>query len=262
MTDITNSDKEEVKKLLVLATLAGRIMLKNGGETYRVEDTVVRLCKSRKDIVYVDAFVIPTGIFISLEFKGELISYIKRIKSSNINLNKIDMVNDFSRNFVSSEMSIDDGLAELRKMNKINIYTFYIKFIFGSFAAASFSLIFGGTLLDALGAFIVSFFVLFVLDRLYKIKLTFFIDNFIGAMLASILSYIVIKLGLGHNIDKVIIGSIMPLVPGVSITASIRDTMSGDYISGLSRAMEALFSAIAIALGVGIILNFYLKGVI
>lgn len=61
------SDRAEVKKLLVLATLAGRIMLKNGAETYRVEDTIIRICKSRKNIQYVDAFVIPTGIFISLE---------------------------------------------------------------------------------------------------------------------------------------------------------------------------------------------------
>lgn len=261
MTNPQSSHRDEVKKLLVLATMAGRIMLKSGAETYRVEDTVVRICKSRKDIVYADAFVIPTGIFISIEYRGELISYIKRIKSSRMNLNRIDMVNEFSRSFVDSNMPIDKGLEELRRINKIMIYNSLSKFFFGSLAAASFSLLYGGTLQDSIGSFLVSFLVLAVLDGLYKIKLTFFIDNFIGAMLVSILSYIVIKFGLSNNIDKVIIGSIMPLVPGVAITSSIRDTMSGDYISGLSRGMEAVFSAIAIALGVGIVLNFYLKGV-
>ena len=77
MTYLKDNEREEVKKLLVLATLAGRLMLKSGAETYRVEDTVTRICQSRKEIQYVDAFVIPTGIFISLEYKGELISYIK-----------------------------------------------------------------------------------------------------------------------------------------------------------------------------------------
>lgn len=257
-----NSDREKVKRLLVLATLAGRIMLKSGAETYRVEDTVVRICKSRKNIVYADAFVIPTGIFISVEFKGELITYIKRIKSSRINLNKIDMVNEFSRSFVSSNMPIDQGLGELKKINKAIIYSSIFKVFSGSLAAASFSLIFGGTLLDSIGSFIVSCIVLTILNRLYQINLTFFIDNFAGAMLVSGLSYLSIKLGLGNNLDMVIIGSIMPLAPGVAITASIRDTMSGDYISGLSKGMEAVFSAFAIALGVGIILNFYLKGAI
>lgn len=262
MDNPKNSDREKVKRLLVLATLAGRIMLKSGAETYRVEDTVVRICKSRKNIVYADAFVIPTGIFISVEFKGELITYIKRIKSSRINLNKIDMVNEFSRSFVSSNMPIDQGLGELKKINKAIIYSSIFKVFSGSLAAASFSLIFGGTLLDSIGSFIVSCIVLTILNRLYQINLTFFIDNFAGAMLVSGLSYLSIKLGLGNNLDMVIIGSIMPLTPGVAITASIRDTMSGDYISGLSRGMEAVFSAFAIALGVGIVLNFYLKGAI
>ena len=254
-------NKAEVKKLLVLSTLAGRIMLKSGAETYRVEDTVVRICKSRKGIVYADSFIVPTGIFISVEYEGELVTYIKRIKSSHINLNRIDMVNEFSRTFVNSDMSIDEGLERLKMINKTIIYNSIFKSFSGSIAAGSFSLLFGGTFLDFLGSFVVSFIVLRVLDRLNKAKLTFFIDNFVGAMLVSILSYLVLRMGLGNNLDKVIIGSIMPLVPGVAITASIRDTMSGDYISGLSRGMESVFSALAIALGVGIILNFYLKGV-
>ena len=60
--------------------------------------------------------------------------------------------------------------------------------------------------------------------------------------------------------DSIIIGSIMPLVPGVPIANALRDTISGDFISGLSRSMESIFSALAIAFGVGIVLNIYYKG--
>ncbi|WP_369819412.1 threonine/serine exporter family protein [Tissierella sp. P1] len=100
-----------------------------------------------------------------------------------------------------------------------------------------------------------------IVNLISKLELTFFIDNLIGSALAALLSHILVHIGVGENIDKVIIGSIMCLVPGVAITNSIRDTMSGDFVSGLSRGAEAVFSAIAIALGVGIILNFYAKGV-
>ena len=130
MTYLKDNEREEVKKLLVLATLAGRLMLKSGAETYRVEDTVTRICQSRKEIQYVDAFVIPTGIFISLEYKGELISYIKRVKTISINLNKIALVNEFSRNFVNSQMSIDDGIKEIKRISKINIYSNVTKALF------------------------------------------------------------------------------------------------------------------------------------
>lgn len=254
-------NREEIKKLLVLATLAGSIMLKSGAEIYRVEDTIIRICKSRKGIKYVDAYIVPTGIFISLEYKGELMSYIKRIKSISIDLNKIAMVNEFSRAFVNSQQPLDIWLEELKRINKVNRYTRLTKTIFGSLAAAFFCVLFGGSVLDFIGSAIVSFIALTIVNLISKLELTFFIDNLIGSALAALLSHILVHIGVGENIDKIIIGSIMCLVPGVAITNSIRDTMSGDFVSGLSRGAEAVFSAIAIALGVGIILNFYAKGV-
>lgn len=261
MDDLETLDNNKVRKLLVLASLAGQIMLQNGGETYRVEDTVIRICKSRKAIKYVDAFVIPTGIFISIDYEGELISYIKRIKNVGINLSKVDMVNDFSRHFVNSNMTVTNGIEELKKINKAKSYSKLIMSIFGGLASGFFCVLYGGGLLDFMGSFLAGFFVLLILKNIAKLDLTFFIDNLLGAILVSIFAHFFIKIGLGLNLDKIIIGSIMPLVPGVAITNAIRDTMSGDYLSGLSKGMEAIFAAFAIALGVGIVLNFYSKGV-
>lgn len=252
--------KKEVKQLLVLATMAGRIMLKSGAEIYRVEDTIIRICKSRKNIKYVDAYIVPTGIFISLEYEGELITYIKRINTISTDLNKISLVNDFSRKFVSSSMSVEEGIEELKIINKVDTYNTLAKSIFGSLAGAIFCVLFGGSFLDFIGSFIVSFIVLSIVNFISKYNLTFFINNLAGAITASIFSFVVYKVGLGDDIDKIIIGSIMCLVPGVAITNAIRDTMSGDFLSGLSRGMEAVFSAIAIALGVGIIINFIQGG--
>ena len=54
----------------------------------------------------------------------------------------------------------------------------------------------------------------------------------------------------------IIIGGIMPMVPGVAITNAIRDTLQGDYVSGGARMMEACMEAGAIAFGacIGILL--------
>ena len=59
--------------------------------------------------------------------------------------------------------------------------------------------------------------------------------------------------------DRIIIGAIMSLVPGVAITNAIRDSFSGDFISGLSRGAEALIIALAIAFGVGIVLKIHIS---
>ena len=49
--------------------------------------------------------------------------------------------------------------------------------------------------------------------------------------------------------DKVIIGAIMPLVPGIAFTTSIRDFYNGDYLSGTIHLIDALLTAICIAVG-------------
>lgn len=256
------SNRSEAKRLLLLAILAGQTMLKNGAETYRAEDTIERICKSRYGIKYADAFATPTGIFASLEFEGEIITYLIRVKSTKIDLNKINLVNEFSREFVNSNMSVDDGLTKLRRINKIDNYNVLIRSLFGSLACAFFSLLFGGTIKDFISSYLVSLVVLLSVNKIDKYKMTFFINNFIGATLASILSIISIKIGIGKNMDTIIIASIMSLVPGVAITNAMRDTISGDFVSGLSRGMEAIFSALAIAFGVGVVLNIYFKGLI
>ncbi len=254
------NENDDVRKLLIMAILAGRIMLKNGAETYRVEDTIIRICKSRYNIKYVESFVTPTGIFVSIEYGNEVLSYLKRIKTRTIDLNKIDMVNSFSRNFVQSNMSIKEGMEELRKINKATNYNYSLKIICGSMAAAFFSLLFGGTFLDFIASFLVSIVVVLAVDKLGELDTTFFINNLIGASIASILAILAVSIGIGNNPDKIIIGSIMTLVPGVAITNAIRDTISGDFVSGMSRGMEAIITALSIALGVGVVLKIYFRG--
>lgn len=260
--NFNDNNRKEVKQLLLLASLAGKTMLRNGAETYRVEDTIERICKSRKNIKYADAFVTPTGIFVSLEYDGEMTTYLVRIKSTKIDLNKINLVNEFSREFVNSNMSISEGLKKLKQINKEENYTVQTKALFGSVGSAFLTLLFGGNLLDFLATFLVSIIVLTIINKVDQYNMTFFVNNFLGAALASTLTIFSTKIGIGQNMDIIIIGSIMSLVPGVAITNAMRDTISGDFISGLSRGMEAIFSALAIAFGVGMVLNIYFRGVI
>ena len=84
------------------------------------------------------------------------------------------------------------------------------------------------------------------------------INNLVSTLLSSIvLSSIAIfsyKLNLINNLQSTIIGCLMILTPGVAITNSLRDIMSGDYISGTARMLEALLTATFIAVGVGIMM--------
>ena len=104
------------KKVLILALYAGEIMMKSGAEIYRVEDTVVRICKACR-IDYVECFATTTGIFLSVdsgETDSDMHTFIKRITGSQIDLARISEVNTFSRVFTTTDLSIDDGFEQLR----------------------------------------------------------------------------------------------------------------------------------------------------
>lgn len=260
MNHFVISDRTEAQQLMKLALLAGSILLDNGAETYRIEDTINRICSSKENVEEVDSFVTQTGIFLTLEYENEVFTYLKRVKDPDINLNKIKLVNDFSRQFTDRNISLDDGLNILRDIDRAPGYPKYIKILGGSYVSGFFSLMFGGSTMDFFASIIASFLSLIILDRFSNFNFTFFIDGFIGAFLVSLFAHFTIKMGLGDNLDKIIIGGIMYLVPGVSITNSIRDTMSGDSISGLSKGVQAVLSALAITLGVGVVLNFKAKG--
>lgn len=252
------SDSAIVKKVIHMTMLAGRIMLESSAETYRVEDTIVRLCSTIKCVDYVDVFVIPTGIFLTIGYGDNAMTYIKRTKPRGIDLDKITLVNDFSRSFVNSDMSLDEAMDVLHKINDTSSYSKLKVSIFGGLTGGFSALLYGGVFSDFACAFIITAIVVFIKNVLLKkISLIGFMKDFIVCVVGTMLAIMCVELNFASTVDMIIIGFIMPLVPGFIITNAARDTISGDFLAGLSRASEAAISALSIASGVGIVLNLF-----
>ncbi|QEK12082.1 threonine/serine exporter family protein [Crassaminicella thermophila] len=247
------------KNILTLALYAGEIMLKNGAETYRVEDTIIRICKAYH-IPYVESFVTPTGIFISVDSNDdtETNAFIKRIKTRTIDLNKVSQVNNFSRKLATSYISVEEGMEILRNIDNLPKYSKLLKAISAGIASAFFAVLLGATYNDIICSFFISIFVYIAVSFVENLDSNLFIQNAIGGTITALLAILSINIHLGINIDKIIISSIMILVPGVAITNAVRDYISGDLLSGTARSGEAIIIAVAIAVGVGTVMNFWL----
>ena len=247
----------DINKIVHLAADAGRIILENGGETYRVEDTISRICNAYS-LHQAESFVTPTGIMLSVtDIYGQTISIVKRIKTRTVDLEKISRVNDLSRNIKARGLTAENVKEELQRIDSIKKYSRKTIILFSAFSAAFFTLLFGGGISD----FVISFFTGGIIKwfsiSLSYIKINDFFINIIGGAIAALLALLAVNLGLATSVDKIIIGSIMLLVPGLSITNAIRDTISGDLVSGISRALEAFLIAVGIAVGSGIVLRFW-----
>lgn len=239
--------------ILKLAITAGKIMLENGGETYRVEDTMMHILK-HYNLDVSETFVTSTGIFVSVGSD----TMIKRVKSRTIHLEKIALVNDLSRRIVADEVSALEAFDLLKKIEKVPPYPLLIKTLASGLSCFCFSYIFGGKITDCLNSFIVGIILNLVVWFLNKKSVSNFLVNIIGGFVIGFFALLFINFGIGDNMDKVIIGAIMPLVPGVGITNAIRDILEGDFLSGSGRIFDAFMVSVAIATGVGTMLKIWL----
>ncbi len=87
----------------------------------------------------------------------------------------------------------------------------------------------------------------------YKIR---FVIEFLAALLIGFSAVMLVRFNLGYSVDRIIIGALMPLVPGVPLTNAVRDLLAGHILSGMARAMEAILTACALGLGIAFILKF------
>ncbi|MEG0830319.1 MAG: threonine/serine exporter family protein [Anaerovoracaceae bacterium] len=248
------------KKALILAVRAGEIMLKSGAEIYRVEDTIERICKAC-GISYVEVFATPTGLFVSVDNgddNSDVYTYVKRIRSgADTNLEKISQINHFSREFTTTDLSIDQGMKRMKAIDKHKLHPMPIRLLGAALIASCFAQLFGGNVLDICCAFVIGGASYIVSLILRKFEINYFIRAFCCCAISAFCALLCTEVIATTNYNAIIIGSIMIFVPGVAITNSIRDFLSGDMLSGIARLTEAFIIAIALATGAGVILKIW-----
>ena len=246
-----------IDDIIHVAADAGKIILENGGETYRVEQTITMICKSY-GIALTESFVTPTGIMISItNTQNRTISLVRRINTRTVNLNKVAMINDLSREIVSKPLSMEDIRKRIHYINNLPSYSLKTTTFFSACTAGFFTLLFGGHYKEFFVAFIIGALINYLSYFLNKLEVNNFLKDMLGGALAASIALIATYLGIVNNIHTIIIGSIMILVPGIAITNAIRDTIAGDLVSGISRSIEAVFIAIAIAAGTSIVFKIW-----
>lgn len=223
------------KEIFSLSLDIGQEIIRTGGEISRAEDTVIRINKAYGNSCQV--FALPSIIIAQ---SGENIQ-IRKIKREDTDLAELSRLNALSRRLCfenSKEINI----------TKKTVYTRFQEFTAVCVATASFCIFFGGSITDALLCALIGA----VIDRIDKRNSDFplFTSNLISAFFSAVLAYIPLKIGISVQPDKIIIGTIMLLVPGLTVVSAIRDMMKGDMIAGLFELFSSIMSALAIAFGV------------
>ena len=232
--------------LLCLALDVGEGMLKNGAEVSRVEDTIERICHAY-GAAHVEVFSIISVINATVRMPdGTYSSQMRRVRSSGIDLAMLERLNSLSREVCTTTPALDDFDDKLHKIKNAAGYPWWITLSAMVVICGGFAFFFGGTWRDAIVASIIG-----AVISLFDIFPSKYINNLaktaLSAFVIAMIAGISVLIGLGENGGIIIIGSIMPLVPGVSFGTAMRDLLLGDLASGSLKALQSVLQALMIA---------------
>ena len=210
-------------KLLNLATSLGCLLAESGAEISRVEESVYRLLQAYqgKDA---QVFAIPSCLIVSLMAEdGRPVTRMRRISAHGTDLELLESCNALCRQLCRTVPPLDEARAMVDRLPD-SLSAFFCGLVVGT------CLLFGGRWLGS----------------------NSFLRTLVCSGIASLLSLLLVRAGLGNNVDLVTIGVLMLLVPGVALTNAMREIVAGDTYSGLSRTAEAILIATGIALGAAV----------
>ena len=253
-----NSDQKEMQKMqnideLETVLYAGNLLLSSGAEIYRAEETMYRIADAMQ-IKDMDAYVTNRGIFASGNVPGKGIeSRIMSVPDKELNIDKIEAVNELSREFCSNRMDLSylkASLQNIANMGEQNVVEKILSYFLG---AGCFSYAIGTSFRDSLCAAIIGSLVgFYMIWSKYRIKSRVLI-TIIASVLTALLSNLFVAIGLGSQLSFIIIGAMMDLVPGVSFVNSVREFSQNNFATGQTLLTSALLTCVSMASGVALV---------
>ena len=239
----------ESQQLLACALDIGEQMLISGAEVGRVEAAIRFICTaygcSRTDV-----FTITSSIVVSAAWPdGSHATQTRRITGTRTDLTRLHRLNSLSREICADRPSYEYVQTRLSEICAQKPYPLWLEALGSALIAFSFAVFFGGALIDGLAAGVLGLCLRYTTWLLQKAAMNQIFVNVVASFLLSLGAILLVRVGVGHDVNKIIIGNIMLLIPGIALTNSLRDMISGDIMTGMLRFLDAVLVAAAIAAG-------------
>ena len=238
----------EHEVLLTRALDLGEQMLLRGAEVGRVEDTLTRILRSQ-GAIRVDVFTITSSMVVTAQWTDGPVTQTRRISGIQYDMTALTRLNALSREICAGACDMETVGQRLEEIARGKIYSFPFTILIYGFTSLVFSLFFGGSWLDAVISAGIGLLIRLMLRLLERLQVPGIASILLCAIIGGFAAHGLAYLGVPCAPDKVAIGDIMLLVPGIAMTNAIRDMFTGDTISGLLRFCESLLLSLALAWG-------------
>ena len=227
------------------------MLIAGGAEIYRVEDTARRICNAYGH-TEAQLYATPANFMITLrDKKGCPLTDTRTVSGRSDDLHRVGLINRLSRKICTETPPASIVWAEIRKIRRSRTYSPPVIFFSYFIVGLAFTIYFDGGAAEALVGGLLALMVCFLRGLLDRVKASAFLKAVACSTALSFIAVALFEIGVVPRFDLIIIGATMTMVPGIAMVNSMRDFISGDFISGLYTLTEALLIAAGLAVGVG-----------
>ena len=239
----------DVKILALVADIAQELT-QVGAEVSRVEESVRRICKAY-GCTRTDVYATTTNIILSVESPdGNMNTLHRRMGRIDTDMERLHRLNAIVRWMTAKAPDADQIIQAQKEIAHTKKTPAVVCVLMYGAIAASFCVFFGSRVWrDILAALVVGILMGSVSVWMDKGRSNRILIRFVCAVTAATLVLIADYAGIVTRTDHISIGNIMTLIPGIGLTNSLRDLLTGDTITGTLRLIEVILLTVAIAGG-------------
>ncbi|MBZ0300028.1 MAG: threonine/serine exporter family protein [Anaerolineae bacterium] len=241
--------REALRDVNDLALWAGQMLLQNGAETARIEETVHRI-GTALGCDWLDILVSPNGLLVTTNSGGEFRTRLRRVVHIGVDMAVLDEISTLSHRIDRAQLTRFEVRAELERIEgmKRNYNRWLVAFTVG-LACAAFCQLAGGDTAATIITLIASGVAMIVRQELtrhqFNLILTVGGTAFVAGLIASIASVFPVS----ETPTAALASAVLLLVPGVPLINAAEDLIKGHMVTGIVRGVTGVLISLGIALG-------------
>jgi uncharacterized membrane protein YjjP (DUF1212 family) len=240
---------DELRETIELTLWAAQLLIQSGAEASVVERVVHRL-GTGMGADWLDVFISPNAVTISISSGGEFRTRTRRIVAAPTNLTTLADIAALSRRAKRVCVTRAEVRAELERVSAQGpVYNRWLIVGVIGVSCSAFSQLFGGDAAAFAITWLAASIAMIVRQTMTQMYFNTILVTIVTAFVAGVVASLLALSGMSETPRAALASSVLLLVPGVALINGAEDLIKGYVVTGLARAVQGALVSLAIAIG-------------
>ncbi|MET1051332.1 MAG: threonine/serine exporter family protein [Mycetocola sp.] len=241
-----------IRSVLDLAIRCGEVIFASGASAEDATATMIAVTRAY-GFKNCEADVTHTVITLSWDdpASSDSISRSRNVKYRTLDYTRLTNTSTLIDDLLHDPMPVGEARVRVNAIIAARpIYPVIVRRVGWSLVGTGAAFLLGGGILVIIAAFVATFVVDLVTGRLARTRISVFYQTLAGGAIGPLVAAVVHFIDPAANSSLVVVATIIMLLAGVTSFGAVQDVLSGFYVTGTARVLEALLITGGLVAGV------------